>query len=85
MILIKCHFLHFPHCLKPNEFFSADESLSIQIKANMKADPMISRQELSDVLHIPLRMIARRIRELVDNGEIVREGGRKMGHWRVLK
>ena len=71
--------------LKLNEFFSADESLSIQIKANMKADPMISRQELSDILHIPLRTIARRIRELVDNGEIVREGGRKMGYWKVLK
>ena len=48
-------------------------------------DPMISRQELSDILHIPLRTIARRIKTLVDNGEVVREGGRKMGYWRVLK
>ena len=71
--------------LKVDEFFTLDESLAFQIKANMKADPMISRQELSDILHIPLRTIARRIKDLVDKGEIVREGGRKMGYWKVLK
>ena len=57
----------------------------MRVRLSMKADPMISRQELSDILHIPLRTIARRIRELVDNGDIVREGGRKMGYWKVLK
>lgn len=66
-------------------FFSGDESLAFQIKANLKADPFITRQELAQILGIPLRTLSRRLKQLQDGGEISRVGSDKKGSWRVLK
>ncbi|MBQ0032066.1 MAG: winged helix-turn-helix transcriptional regulator, partial [bacterium] len=66
-------------------FFGGDESLAFQIKANLKADPFITRQELAQILGIPLRTLSRRLKQLQDGGEISREGSDKKGSWKVLK
>ena len=66
-------------------FFGGDESLAFQIKANLKADPFITRQELAQILGIPLRTLSRRLKQLQDGGEITREGSDKKGSWKVLK
>ena len=71
--------------LKVLSLVKADESLTLQIKANLRADPFMTRQELSQMLGIPLRTLSRRLKQLQDNGEICREGAAKNGHWRVLK
>ena len=64
--------------------FKADESLSLQIKANLKTDPFITRQELAQILGIPLRTLSRRLKELRDVGEIRRVGSPKKGYWEVI-
>ena len=68
-----------------NALISSKESLSIQLKANLKADPYVTVDELSDILPVPKRTIERRLKELRDAGEVVHEGGRSGGYWRVLK
>ena len=68
-----------------NALISSKESLSIQLMANLKADPYVTVDELSDILPVPKRTIERRLKELRDAGEVVHEGGRSGGYWRVLK
>lgn len=62
-----------------------NESLALQIISNLKADPFVSYDELSELMGIPRRTIARRIKELSDVGKIRREGSKKTGHWEVVK
>lgn len=62
-----------------------DESLALQIKMNFKADPFMTLDELSDVLSVPRRTVARRVRALQDAGEVRRVGAPKNGYWEVLK
>ena len=59
------------------------ESLALQIVANLKADPFVSYDELSELMGVPRRTIARRIKELADDGKIRRIGAAKNGHWEV--
>ena len=61
------------------------ESLALQIIANLKADPFVSYEELSELLGIPRRTLARRIKELVEAGAICRKGSAKNGYWEVRK
>ena len=60
------------------------ESLALQIITNLKADPFVSYDELSELLGVPRRTIARRIKELTDAGKIRRIGAPKNGYWEVL-
>lgn len=60
-----------------------EESLALQIIANLKADPFVSYDELSELIGVPRRTIARRIKELSDAGKIRRVGSSKSGHWEV--
>ena len=60
------------------------ESLALQIIANLKADPFVSYDELSELMGVPRRTIARRIRNLADAGRIRRIGAAKNGHWEIL-
>ena len=62
-----------------------NESLALQIIANLKADPFASYDELSELMGVPRRTIARRIKELADAGRIRRVGAAKNGHWEVLR
>jgi hypothetical protein len=61
------------------------ESLALQIIANLKADPFVSYDELSELMGVPRRTVARRIKELADAGRIRRVGAAKNGHWEVLR
>jgi predicted HTH transcriptional regulator len=60
------------------------ESLALQIIANLKADPFVSYDELSELMEVPRRTVARRIKELTDAGKIRRMGASKNGYWEVL-
>jgi len=62
-----------------------NESLALQIIANLKADPFVSYDELSELMGVPRRTVARRIKELADAGIIRRVGAAKNGHWEVLR
>ena len=61
------------------------ESLALQIIANLKADPFVSYEELSELLGIPRRTLARRMKELAEAGAICRIGAAKNGCWEVRK
>lgn len=61
-----------------------NEPLSLQIIANLKADSFVSYDELSELMGVPRRTIARRIKELADAGRIRRIGAAKNGHWEIL-
>ena len=50
----------------------------------IKSDPSVSRAALIDNLSIPARTIDRIIKNLIDNGFIVRIGAKKNGHWKVV-
>ena len=54
-----------------------NESLALQIIANLKADPFVSYDELSELMGVPRRTVARRIKELADAGRIWRVGAAK--------
>ena len=60
------------------------DSLAYQIKQNMRADPFITTVELSEILNVSKRWIARKIKDLQVAGEIKRVGADKNGHWLVL-
>lgn len=62
-----------------------NEPLALQIISNLKADPFVSYDELSELMGVPRRTIARRIKELADVGKIRRIGAAKNGHWEVFK
>ena len=62
-----------------------NEPLALQIISNLKADPFVSYDELSELMGVPRRTIARRIKELGDVGKIRRIGAAKNGYWEVFK
>ena len=61
------------------------DSLSEQIKQNMRADPFITKMELADLLQISPRWVARKMKDLQASGELRRVGADKNGHWEVCK
>ena len=62
----------------------SSDSLAYQIKQNMRADPFITKTELSEILNVSPRWIARKMKDLQDAGEIKRMGADKNGYWLVL-
>ena len=60
------------------------DSLSEQIKQNMRADPFITKIELSEILQVSPRWIARKLKDLQTAGVIRRVGADKNGHWEVV-
>ena len=60
------------------------DSLSEQIKQNMRADPFVTKMELADLLQISPRWVARKMKDLQASGEIRRVGADKNGHWEVV-
>ena len=63
---------------------SSDESLALQIKANLGADPFISVRELAEILGVPLRTVERKMKALREAGQIRRVGPAKTGHWETV-
>lgn len=64
---------------------ASSESLGMQIKSNLSADPYVTYEELSDILQVSPSSIARKMKELQAAGEIRRVGADKNGWWDVLK
>ena len=63
----------------------SSESLGVQIKSNLSADPYVTYEELADILQVSPSSIARKMKELQVAGEIRRVGADKNGWWDVLK
>ena len=61
------------------------ESLGVQIKRSLSADPYVTYEELADILQVSPSSIARKMKELQVAGEIRRVGADKNGWWDVLK
>ena len=72
------------HTIDADECTVKSDSLGIQIKQNMCADPFITKMELSEILQVSPRWIARKIKALQMAGEIRRVGADKNGYWDVL-
>ena len=62
----------------------SSDSLAYQIKQNMRADPFITKTELSEILNVSPRWIARKMKDLQTAGEIKRMGADKNGYWLVV-
>lgn len=62
----------------------SSESLGVQIKSSLSADPYITYEELADILQVSPGSIARKMKELQAAGEIRRIGADKNGWWDVL-
>ena len=62
-----------------------DESLALQIKSNLNADPFVTYVELAELLQVSESSIARKMKDLQASGEIRRVGADKNGHWEVCK
>ena len=63
----------------------SSESLGVQIKSSLSADPYVTYKELADILQVSPSSIARKMKELQAAGEIRRVGADKNGWWDVLK
>ena len=62
-----------------------DESVVAAIKANLKADPFITKEELSEILGIAPRTVMTRLKALREAGVVRRVGPRKTGYWEVVE
>lgn len=87
--VVNCDGDYITNSISGNHLFKCDvnsaneDSLALQIIANLKADPFLSYDELSELMGVPRRTIVRRIKELADAGKIHRIGSSKSGHWEV--
>ncbi len=63
----------------------SQDSLSLQIVQNMRADPFITKNELADILHVSPRTVASQLKKLQVDLRIRRVGPPKTGHWEVLE
>ena len=61
------------------------DSLSLQIEQNMRADPFITKDELAELLQVSPRTIATQLKKLQADARIRRVGPPKTGHWEVLE
>ena len=77
-------FLHLSQKLDSVNHVSS-ESLGVQIKSNLSADPYVTYEELADILQVSPSSIARKMKELQAAGEIRRVGADKNGWWNLLK
>ena len=60
-------------------------SVDVAIKANLKADPFITADELSNLLGVAPRTIFMRLKALREAGVVRRVGPRKTGYWEVVE
>ncbi len=55
------------------------------IKANLKADPFITKDELAALLGVTPRTVMTHLKTLREAGQVRRVGSRKTGHWDVCE
>lgn len=51
--------------------YGSSKPLAVQIKENLEADPFITYSELSELLQVPPRTLARRMKELQSSAKYV--------------
>ena len=54
-----------------------------RILALIRSNDSMTVQEMSEVLDIPKRTIEREMKKFRSNGRIMREGGKRYGHWKI--
>lgn len=71
----------------PNRKFLKDVSIdpSEKIMALMRSDPSITTLAIGKAMGISDRAVRKRITKMREAGFLLRTGGRKGGHWEVLK
>ena len=82
-VVIKTRAAVIPDIEAPNHF-KVDEK-SKAILACMIDDPSVSIRIISEITHIPLATIKRRVKSMTDSGHLMREGNAKAGKWIVVK
>ncbi len=60
-----------------------DGGLAERILALIRSNDSMTVQEMSEVLDIPKRTIEREMKKFRSNGRIMREGGKRYGHWKI--
>lgn len=63
---------------------ACDTDVNELILQNMKADPFVSVDELSELLSLSTATVKRRIAALKTEGRLLRQGGTKSGSWKVV-
>ena len=58
---------------------------SIRIRKIMKAEPTITLKGIAELLGVTSRTIERTVAQMIIDGDIVHEGPKKGGIWKVLK
>ena len=56
-----------------------------RIKKEMKEFPSITLKEIADKLNLSVKTIEKAVSKMVSDGDIVHDGPRKGGTWKVLK
>lgn len=67
-----------------NSSCTVKPDIDMAICDNLRADPFITRNELSEILSVPLRTIAAHLSKLKAAGKVRRVGADKNGSWEVL-
>ena len=60
-----------------------DGTLEERVIALLKSNPEITQNELARSINVSVRSIKRVMKELLDNGKIVRIGGKRYGYWHL--
>ena len=51
----------------------------------INGNPKMTQDELADATKVSVPSIKRTMKILSDNGRIVRKGGKRYGHWEIVK
>lgn len=62
-----------------------EDSLAFDIIKILKDNPAISQDEIAKALNTTRRIVQRVMNSLKSSGSIERVGGKRYGHWKVLK
>ena len=70
---------------KTDEMSVETNKRSIRIRKIMKAEPTITLKGIAELLGVTSRTIERTVAQMIIDGDIVHEGPKKGGIWKVLK
>lgn len=62
-----------------------NDTLEVRVLTLLKANPKMTQQEIGETLGISIASVKRVMKKLIEAGKIQREGGRKIGTWRVME
>ena len=62
-----------------------DDALVQRIIKELKSNPAISQKEIAERVGSTRRTVQRKMEELVKNNVIERVGGKRYGHWKIMK